>query len=715
MRISQILQRSTQLYPHKPFLVTYNDDETSMSGKSLYTNTYTYRDSSRIAASYERWIRNQIMAQMKMQIPRQSQIQSLSRKDKVSHVDVVVAFLSHNSPDLLLAIMGGMNVHASIIMMGTNMNIDSDSDSNTNTVSVSVSSAMLNVRWSANEIAKALAVPNDETRMYSGANAGADAYAGAGVRHMTLIIYGREMEDVAKEACGILNSTCTGVLDQNQGLDSSMHTGSHHSSSCVLPAIADIQQKMERNVMRNNKKQEDRLRGNYMEKSDGAADADADAGGSGDHINDDALLLFTSGTTSGKPKGVRLSHMALLIQAMAKITSPCSYDSSTRMLATSVPFFHVGGISSALAIILCGGMLVFPPTSKSKSVQGFNPTLVMKCLHRQNETNIKAQIKLDINTLVVVPAMLHAIFREIETMDHIHIPVIYADVRLVLVGGQSITTPQLEKSKLYFPNARIVQTYACTEAGSSITFATMFDPNDHDHYPEGQRKEDQSNYIPNNGLRAGFPPHHVDLKIFKIDSNDKPLKQFAATGEIGAIGTRGPHVMNGYWKRGRDQISRTESMSRNNENNEWLVMNDLGYMDESGQLYFCGRSNDVIRSGGESVFAPEVERAILQNSQVDICSVFALPDEKFGECVCAAIVLKGSEENIHALSPIIESKEWMVQIRSFCADHHLTSYKRPRSVFLCSELPRNSSGKVLKHVLSSQCAQAREKQVLSKL
>lgn len=164
--------------------------------------------------------------------------------------------------------------------------------------------------------------------------------------------------------------------------------------------------------------------------------------------------------------------------------------------------------------------------------------------------------------------------------------------------------------------------------------------------------------------------------------------------QVGLIGTRGPHTMNGYWNRGGQQ----QDLQSNTDHEGWLITNDLGYLNEIGGLFFCGRANDVIRTGGESVFAPEVENTLVQHPKVDKCAAFALDDEKFGESVCAAIVsvaerIKTSFESIH----------WRDELRSFCAQKDLAGYKRPRRVFILNELPQNSSGKVLKNELRLVC------------
>ena len=167
---------------------------------------------------------------------------------------------------------------------------------------------------------------------------------------------------------------------------------------------------------------------------------------------------------------------------------------------------------------------------------------------------------------------------------------------------------------------------------------------------------------------------------------------YANPGTIGAIATTGPHVMNGYWTRGY-----VECKNDNKRRKERLVMHDLGYLDKDNRLHFCGRSNDVIRTGGESVFAMEVESVLIQHPNIDDVAVFALPHERFGECVSMAVILK---------SPVT-SKCTMIDVqkyRDFCFEKDLSGYKRPVIGFQVNEFPRNSSGKVIKRALVKVCS-----------
>jgi fatty-acyl-CoA synthase len=367
--------------------------------------------------------------------------------------------------------------------------------------------------------------------------------------------------------------------------------------------------------------------------------------------HDDALIVFTSGTTSG-PKGVRLSHRALVMQALAKLQPPCRYSSKTVMLATTVPFFHVGGLSSILAVWLAGGTLIFPgaPGMSSK----FDPSRLLDSLSHA----------LPSNTLVMVPAMIFAVQKEMQPGET------FPYVDLILIGGQSASNTTIDFLTETYPNARVVQTYACTEAASSMTF-----------FDVTAERSCLVQSLPLAGDCVGVTPRHVRISIF--DATKQPsLEAVEESYTPGIIGTAGAHVMNGYWRRGGlNPVRRPE---------EWYLTNDLGFWDEENRLYFCGRANDVIRTGGETVLASEVERILAMHPSVVECAVFALPDERFGEAVCCALVCSGS-------CPCVS------EVRKFCAkEGTLAGYKRPRRLFEVEELPRNSSGKILKFLLQER-------------
>jgi fatty-acyl-CoA synthase len=493
--------------------------------------------------------------------------------------DVVIAFLSSNSIDMLLSMLACTS---------------STFASPTPLV------ALLNTRWTPLEMTKALESKNQSAK--------------------TLILYGPEFESAAKKVVTSLKHKAFCLPLPRAAHKFSMETlpvSTEHANSAV-----ETDQGVERRI---------------KEASVNASQRDA-------------LVVFTSGTTGGS-KGVRLSHRALIVQALAKLQYPCNYSKTTAMLATTVPLFHVGGLSSSLAVVLAGGHLIFPDTA---TTTGFDADLVWKSLSFPHTP---------VNVLVVVPAMLVTLFANHTSSK------VYANVRLILIGGQSATRTTIEQISKVFPNARIVQTYACTEAASSLTFLQV----------QPFETITQKSVLGSPGDCVGSPPSHVELKLYsKEDTSVSDVTNIPY--QPGIIATRGPHVTSGYWNRGAPQTTANVQ--------GWFWTNDLGFFDTNGLLYFCGRVRDVIRTGGETVLAQEVERTLLLHPEVMECAIFPRQDERFGEAVACALVTTGGPLEL-------------VTIKKWCEQHGLANYKRPRYLFLVDELPRNSSGKVLKHELAA--------------
>mmetsp|Transcript_15929 Transcript_15929/g.32644 ORF Transcript_15929/g.32644 Transcript_15929/m.32644 type:complete len:179 (+) Transcript_15929:1-537(+) len=168
--------------------------------------------------------------------------------------------------------------------------------------------------------------------------------------------------------------------------------------------------------------------------------------------------------------------------------------------------------------------------------------------------------------------------------------------------------------------------------------------------------------------------------------------------------------MNGYWQRGKKENNRNlrssnsnnnktmvESSTSNHYDNHWFISSDLGFWDDQGRLCFGGRAKDVVRTGGETVLAREVEQVVLDHPDVAECAIFPRKDHRYGEAVACAIVLKNPRSSIQYTGSLSNET-----IKKWCQQRGLAGYKRPKIVFLVDSLPRNSSGKILKHKLVSR-------------
>ena len=134
-------------------------------------------------------------------------------------------------------------------------------------------------------------------------------------------------------------------------------------------------------------------------------------------------------------------------------------------------------------------------------------------------------------------------------------------------------------------------------------------------------------------------------------------------------------MFNGYWRRPRA----TEESFKDG----WFYSGDMATFDDDGYIYFMDRKNDMIISGGYNIWPSEVENVLYQHPSILEAAVIAVPDDKWGESVKAVVVLKPAES---------ETEEAII---TYCKDH-IARYKAPKSVDFADNLPKNSSGKILR-------------------
>ena len=157
-----------------------------------------------------------------------------------------------------------------------------------------------------------------------------------------------------------------------------------------------------------------------------------------------------------------------------------------------------------------------------------------------------------------------------------------------------------------------------------------------------------------------------------------------ATGEVGEIAVHGPQVFTGYWE---DSEATAATIV-----DGWPRTGDLGRLDPDGYLTVVDRKKDIIVTGGENVASREVEEVLHHHPGVLEVAVVGVPDPHWGEAVCAVVVPRPGA-TVTAEQVVATSRE------------HLASYKKPRHVIVVDALPRNTSGKVMKHVLRDQVAE----------
>jgi len=232
--------------------------------------------------------------------------------------------------------------------------------------------------------------------------------------------------------------------------------------------------------------------------------------------------------------------------------------------------------------------------------------------------------------------------------------VTFAKLRLAVCGGSALPVEVLKQVKAIL-KLPVVEGYGLTEASPVVCFNPL----------DGIKKEGS----------IGWPIPYVECKI--VDENDLELP----VGEVGELLVRGENVMLGYY----NQEKETQETLKNG----WLHTGDLAKIDPDGYIFIVDRKKDMIITGGLNVFPREVEEVIFQYPKVKEAAVVGIDDKLRGEHVKAFIVLKDSE--------VCTSNE----ITSYLKEH-IAVYKLPREIEFIAELPKNSSGKILKRVLKTQ-------------
>ena len=171
---------------------------------------------------------------------------------------------------------------------------------------------------------------------------------------------------------------------------------------------------------------------------------------------------------------------------------------------------------------------------------------------------------------------------------------------------------------------------------------------------------------------AGKPVLHNELRIVSESGQD------VTPGEVGELWIRGPNIIPGYWNR--------PEASATSITDGWLHTGDAARVDDEGFYYIVDRWKDMYISGGENVYPAEVEEVIYQLPQIGEAAIIGMPDEKWGEVGCAIVVVKEGESLSEA------------EVLQHC-EGKLARFKQPKSVRFIDILPRNATGKVLKHVL----------------
>jgi acyl-CoA synthetase (AMP-forming)/AMP-acid ligase II len=231
----------------------------------------------------------------------------------------------------------------------------------------------------------------------------------------------------------------------------------------------------------------------------------------------------------------------------------------------------------------------------------------------------------------------------------------------VSIGSAPLAPATLKKLQDRMPQASVINSYGLTEAGPA--FITM-------------PKEEADKRIGS----VGKPNPPMEVRVVDPDTDEE-----RATREVGELLVRLPGKHREYYK---DDGANASTWTPDG----WLRTGDLAYLDEDGFVYISGRIKDMIIRGGNNIYATDVEAVILEHVDVQEAAVVGVPHRVLGEDVGAFVVCKPG-------TTLTED-----ELLAHCAEH-LADYKRPRHLWFTDELPRNATGKVMKHKLRDIAAQ----------
>lgn len=299
--------------------------------------------------------------------------------------------------------------------------------------------------------------------------------------------------------------------------------------------------------------------------------------------NSELFGIFYTGGTTGRSKGVMLTHANVIASALGCLATGQFLTPEGRLLHAA-PMSHLADLATWVAALIGGGTHVMVP--------GFTPSGVLAAIEQHRVTDV-----------LLVPTMIQLL---VDFPDAARYEV--ASLSRLIYGGSCMPEALLSRARKMFPRVEFVQAYGMTELAP---VATLLMPADHD--------------VPQLARSAGRAAPHAEVRV--VDNEDSEVPR----GTVGEIVVRGDHVMVGYWQRPQE----TSAALRNG----WMHTGDAGHMDERGYVFVVDRLKDMIISGGENVYSAEVENVLALHPAVAACAVIGLPDEQWGERVHAVVVL----------------------------------------------------------------------------
>ena len=346
---------------------------------------------------------------------------------------------------------------------------------------------------------------------------------------------------------------------------------------------------------------------------------------------DPYCLLYTSGTT-GRPKGAILPHRQILWNCINTVISWGLGEQDITPIFT--PLFHAGGLFAFLTPVLyAGGRVIL--------TRGFDPEESLRIIEKE-----KCTVILGVPTLFQI--WMNSPYFSQADFSHVHF----------FISGGAPCPVSLMQAWRRAKGVIFRQGYGLTEVGTNCFSMT----------------DEES--ITNAGS-VGKPIFHSRMRLVGEQGEEVP------PGQTGELLIAGPHVCSGYW---RNPEATAQALK-----DGWFYTGDMARMDADGFYYIAGRFKDMIISGGENIYAAEVETVFREHPAVADAALIGKPDEKWGETGLMIVVLKTKD----ACTPD--------ELLDFCRER-LAAYKVPKQVILTGEFPYSPYGKVMKAALKEKYA-----------
>ncbi|MBF2753976.1 MAG: AMP-binding protein [Gammaproteobacteria bacterium AqS3] len=360
-------------------------------------------------------------------------------------------------------------------------------------------------------------------------------------------------------------------------------------------------------------------------------------------VESPGAMIYTSGTT-GRPKGVRRTPASPgQIAELFSIAARAFGIEPGMSTIIPAPMYHSAPNAYAgLSTVIGAERIVLMPR--------FEPEELLRLIEVHRTTHIQT-----------VPTMF---VRLLKLPEEVRGKYDLSSLKFV-VHAAAPCPPEVKRQMIEWWGPVINEYYGATEIGAVVVC-------------------NSEEALAHPGT-VGRPVEEAELKILDDDDNELPV------GEVGEIYCR--------LRGSTDFTYHGDDAKRQGVERQGLIsVGDIGYLNQEGFLFICDRRNDMVISGGTNIYPAEIENCLIEHPAIADCAVFGIPDEQFGEALCACIQLRDGAS--------LEQTEVSEYLRS-----HLAGYKVPKVIEFLGELPREDSGKIFKRKLREPYWEGQERSI----